>query len=108
MREGFVTSPLEIEIVIHYHAFPGQYRGGDFSAPAVKEGLQKLVKAGLLEIDDSRSEGQYDEFEKTPALAVYMDALCKVPFPVKVPRPEPEGLGTLMLAHSLLNGNTGR
>lgn len=41
-------TPLELEILLHYHTMPGDYRNGDFSAPAVGSALCRHYNRGLL------------------------------------------------------------
>lgn len=36
-------TPLQIEILLHYYTRTGEYRDGDFSAPAVREAIVNFV-----------------------------------------------------------------
>lgn len=70
-------TPLQIEILLHYHCSPDDYRGGDFSAQAVKESIVKLVNDRLLErIEADRT------WELTERGRAMVEFLCAVPLPV--------------------------
>jgi hypothetical protein len=70
-------TPLGIEILLHYYTTPGQYRDGDFSAPAVSEALRHFADTGLL-------RGNHrDGYTSTEATEVYVGAICSVPAPVQ-------------------------
>lgn len=49
-------TPLEISILLHYHVSPTDYRGGDFSAPAVREAIDRFVDSVLLIQTDGRPD----------------------------------------------------
>lgn len=70
-------TPLQIEILLHYHCCPGDYRDGDFAAPAVREAIDGFRDAGLL-----KDSGQGRIYEPTDGVRAYVDALCAVPLPV--------------------------
>lgn len=90
-------TPLEIEILLHYYDTPGDYLDGDFSGgvyrsddfsdhvpgstgQAVSEAIDRLVKAGML-----KQSVHVDQlWEATPAVKVYIEALCEVPLPIKM------------------------
>lgn len=42
-------TPLEIEVLLHYYSRSTDYRGGDFSAPAVRDAINGYLANGLLE-----------------------------------------------------------
>jgi hypothetical protein len=74
-------APLYLMIALHYHCTAGEYPY--VGAPAVESALAGLVEAGLLrKLDKPTPYGA--TFERTGGLAVYVKALCDVPFPVKV------------------------
>ena len=70
-------SPIEIEILLHYHHslenFPRQ------DAPAVKEAIAKFLKHGILL--DKRREGSPTYQVNRPALDAYVKAVCSIPLP---------------------------
>ena len=70
-------TPLGIEILLWHLCTRGQYRGGDFSAPAVRELLDEFTRRGLL-IRSNDPEQYTANYE---ALEIYMEALCGVPLP---------------------------
>lgn len=69
-------SPLLIEIVQWYLTRTTDYRDGDFSAPAVGNGLNFLASAGLI-----KPTGSAPRFVITKAGRVYCKALQAVPIP---------------------------
>lgn len=77
-------TPLEIDMALWYHCRPGDYDKGNgdnnYHAPAVQAALKDFVSAGLLGLCPAGSERAY---YGTPALEVYVDALCSVPLPVQ-------------------------
>jgi len=75
-----MTSPLMIEIGLHYHAFMSDYRDGDFGAPAVKEAIAGFLRAGLLK----PTPGGPRAYEPTEGMRVWVEALCAVPWPEQV------------------------
>ena len=68
-------TPLAIEMALHYHCTPGDYRDGDFSAPAVREVIDFMLETELIE---SKSGGGY---RGTGKLAAYVAKLCTVGLP---------------------------
>lgn len=74
-------TPLEIEILLHYATRATDYRNGDFSAPAVRDAVERFVGAGLLVERDPGQTPLYWMLERGHA---YVDALCKLPLPVQV------------------------
>lgn len=77
-------TPLVISIGLHYHCRAGDYGKGtgdeNWHAPAVREALAYFVQEGLLAASPQGCEAEY---YATPALRVWVDALCAVPFPVQ-------------------------
>ena len=71
-------TPLEIEILIHYRCCDD-----DFPRPsqAATEACRSFVKLGLLDELDTEKETYRGNLV---ALAIYVDALCRVPLPNKV------------------------
>lgn len=76
-------TPLEIDILLHYHAHTDEYP--DRSSPAQREAFCKFVRDGFLTMDDNNLPGNYlmATYSPTEKLHVYIDALCRVPSPVQ-------------------------
>lgn len=73
-------SPLEINILLHYHCSSVDYRDGDFSAPAVRDSIDAFKgDLGLLEPDNSEWQRTY---KLTPKAAAWIEAICNLPLPV--------------------------
>ncbi len=70
-------TPLEIEILLHYHCTDNEFKNPD--APAVKEAHNKFVSAGILA---RREDGTH--FRISKALDLYIQALCDIPVPIQV------------------------
>lgn len=77
-----MTTPLEIEILLHYStsARSSQYREGDFSAPAVGKAMRRFEELGLIEREHGDVFGK--TMFRTKGLELYLEALCAVPLPV--------------------------
>lgn len=81
-------TPLEIEILMHYGTRMDDYRGGDHSAPAVKEAISRFMEEGLLthqgftveRFDDGTLKARYAVTERC---RFYLEELCKVPLPIQ-------------------------
>ena len=68
-------TPLALEIILHYHCTPGDYRGGDFSAPAVRELIDWMVDEELI---THKVGGGY---QSTSRLSAVVEKLCSVGLP---------------------------
>ena len=81
-----MTTPLEIDIAYWYYARRGDYgdRIGDenLTAPAVQAALICFVEAGLLKRHEPNADVP-QRYISTEALCVYVEALCRVPWPVQ-------------------------
>ena len=81
-RSTHTMSPLKIEIILWYHVRKGDYRDGDFSAPAVRGALDEFIGAGLLRprnhLDDVHKEGSY---VLTEGGTLLVHRLCSTPWP---------------------------
>jgi hypothetical protein len=78
-----MTTPLEREILTHYWAYPGEFRGGRQNwSVGIREIVERFIRLGLLEEKFVSGEGT-GIFANQPALAAYMEALAKVPLPVQ-------------------------
>jgi hypothetical protein len=88
---------LEIEILMHYHCCPGDYRNGDHSAPAVKEALGWFVDNDLLTMRGFNVERSADgtvaaRYSTTERTTAYLSVLQRVPLPTQawvMPNPWP-------------------
>jgi len=70
-------TPLLIEMILHYHATPGDYRDGDFSAPAVREAIDWMREESLIVY---KKEGGYQATER---LHAYVEKICSIDLPIK-------------------------
>lgn len=53
-------TPLQREILLWYHVRAGDYRNGDFSAPAVREAVDQFRDdTRMIEADESENERTY-------------------------------------------------
>ena len=74
-------SPLQIEILLHYHTRMGDYRDGDFSAPAVRDALDNFRgRDEMLRACESGSR----TYRLTHRGLVYVNALMRLPMPRQV------------------------
>lgn len=71
-------TPLEISILLHYYCSGTDFRDGDFSAPAVREAIDRFKENGSLQLstDDDNMQSILVRTDKT---CVYVEALCAVP-----------------------------
>jgi len=68
-------TPLIIDMILHYHTTPGDYRDGDFSAPAVREAINLMRDEwGLIENGCGR-------YKPTDRLHAYVAKLCSIGLP---------------------------
>jgi hypothetical protein len=75
-------TPLKISILLHYYACGDDFRGGDFSAPAVREAISEFTASDLLAPTPLESDNG-PEFTITERGRVYVEALRAVPLPEK-------------------------
>src|SRR3990167_7355510 len=77
-------SPLEIEILLHYYYCQGDYQDGDFSAPAVKNAIERFRdEYNLVEPTQSMDVYHDPHYRITERGRVFVEALCNMPLPVK-------------------------
>lgn len=90
---------LEIEILAHYYSRAGDYRDGDFSAPAVREAIDRFREdAGLLRYTtDEEQKLMYAAARSTYSVTDrgrrYIEVLQSVPLPIQIwvmPDPWPQ------------------
>ena len=85
-------TPLLIEMILHYHTTPGDYRDGDFSAPAVRAAIDWMRDEVQL-IEHKPGKPGY---VATDRLHAYVEKLCTIDLPVlKWVYPEDEARGRL-------------
>jgi hypothetical protein len=74
-------TPLEIDILLHYYSRGGDYREGDFSAPAVREAIDNFSKREEMLRPCESGSRTYALSERGMA---YVDALMRLPLPRRV------------------------
>src|SRR5690242_7253385 len=77
-------TPLEIEILFHYQCRAGDYRWGDFSAPAVRAAIDSFKgELGRLELNDGaeKSRDDFRTYRLTERAQVYIRHICGQPLP---------------------------
>lgn len=79
-----MLTPLEIEILLHYNCGASDFRGGDFSAPAVREAINKFRNDCELIENWTNDACNTAAYRLTKRGQVFVDALCAVPLPVQV------------------------
>ena len=68
-------TPLVLDAILHYHTTPGDYRDGDFSAPAVREMINWMRdEANLIEHGDGC-------YKATDRLHAFVKKLCSIELP---------------------------
>lgn len=73
-------TPLEIEIVLHYYSSAGDFRDGDFSAPAVREAITWMQNEDILQADAPGTRA----YELAPRGRAFVDALMALPLPTQM------------------------
>ena len=79
-----VHSPLEINIGLHYYMFAEKYAVADprhANSEAVRDAKNRMIEAGLLQSQYGAKDNEVDMLP-TPALEVWVNALCDVPWPI--------------------------
>jgi len=69
-------TPLIIDMILHYHTTPGDYRDGDFSAPAVREAIN-LMRDDWALIEHAQAKG----YVPTARLHAYVKKICSIGLP---------------------------
>lgn len=81
---------LEIEILSHYYCRSGDYREGDYSAPAVREAIDRFRDVEGLLRNTTPEEQRRQPWGKGACYAltergrVFVEAIQQVPLPVQV------------------------
>lgn len=77
-------TPLELSILIHYMGHADDFRGGDLSAPAVREAMSAFVDDELLELNHEAMPGDgRAAYRLTSRGVFFVEALCAMPLPVQ-------------------------
>lgn len=77
-----MVTPLHIEIAMHYHCRTGQYEMVTTNETR-RQYADDLVDAGMLKRVPGPGPQATVEYASTPGLAVWIKAICSVPFPVQ-------------------------
>ena len=78
-----MSTPLIINIGLHYYTRAGEFEPERFRAPAVQEALASFVSHGLLtKLDEPDTYGA--TYRPTDGLRVWCEALCSVSWPIQV------------------------
>lgn len=83
----YKATPLIVEVAIWYYC-----RTEDFPnlahMPSVRDIIDRFVRFGFLTDQQTATSGRFPppRFRATDGLRTYVDALCAVPFPVKIER----------------------
>lgn len=76
-------TPLEIEILFHYHCVTTDFPR--LEAPAVKKAIEMFVAKGILHVGvEFEGEKSNKYIANRDATNVYVEALCSVPLPLQV------------------------
>lgn len=76
-------TPLCLDILLWYHCRAADYREGDFSAPAVREAIDRFVGTlNLLETVPPPNMAGYRTYRLTPRGQAYVDHVLSIPLPV--------------------------
>ena len=78
-------SPLELMVLLHYRGHTDDFRGGDFSAPAVRDAIERFRDDyKLLEPTESMDVYHDPHYRLTARGHAFVKALCSTPLPVQV------------------------
>ena len=70
-------TPLQLSILLHYYGHANDFRGGDFSPPAVGEALDWFIKVNMLSVPMFGD----NKYALTKKGKFYIDYLLSVPLP---------------------------
>lgn len=82
-------TPLDIDILLHYHCSASDYRDGDLTAPAVRDSIAWALHEGLLECRTDSADATYRTTSRGDALVL---AMCRMALPTQqwvIPRDAP-------------------
>ena len=79
MRSFKVLCPADLMMLLHYNGMVDDYRDADEEIPIVASSLSKFLEAGVIKENE---EGPNPKYKITEKGLFYVDALCKMPFPV--------------------------
>jgi len=77
-------SPLGIGIILHYYAIARDYRDGDFSAPAVKDMINRLLEDDILEPIPLEENEFILTYRITERGRAYVNKILSLEYPVQV------------------------
>lgn len=78
-------TPLEISILLHYRCTVTDFRDGDFSAPAVREAIDRLHKVDdLLMLTPQGMRATHGAYVITERGRAFVEALERMPLPIQV------------------------
>ena len=81
-KETRTMSPLKVEILLWYYSRVGDYRDGDFTAPAVREALELFKTMGLLRPrNNSLDKIKQGSYVLTDGGLLLVERLLSTPFP---------------------------
>jgi hypothetical protein len=72
-------TPLELTMALHYYYSTTDFRDGDFSAPAVRDAIEKFKKDNLITANSDNSKDSI--YVATERLDVFVEKLCETPLP---------------------------
>jgi hypothetical protein len=77
-------TPLEIQIALTYHATANDFRDGDFTAPAVRDTIDRFVKIGFLKLNTKTNPDVHTIYVPTKMLHAYCHKLTTIGLPKQV------------------------
>lgn len=81
-KDTRTISPLRVEILLWYYSRVGDYREGDFSAPAVRVAITQFVDGGLLRPRDaSLDKTKQGSYVLTEGGELMVNRILSTPFP---------------------------
>lgn len=76
-----MISPIILQMIIHYCVCCDDFREGDLSAPAVRDGLAILIAEKMLSVNDKQGNPKYRATDKAK---YYLNYICQTPFPIMI------------------------
>lgn len=92
-------SPLEIRLLLHIYAMPGEIPDRGYSAQ--KSALDGFVDQGLVTVMECKTADEH-EFRITERGAAYVNALTSLPLPVaywRIPAPPENPVGMVQMSN---------
>lgn len=72
-------TPLQLSILTHYYGCAGDFRNGDFSAPAVREAIDFFIAEDM--IWRTLHEAPPPHYRLTSKGNFFVEHLCSIPLP---------------------------